>query len=180
MINVDNYQPSPWPDDLAPEWEGFQKESFARWWTRVGQRLANLHPTLCEQWLHKHWKQSPAAFLPLDHISWRLDRMTTAAIVDQVHREWARTLNTEHDFKVFHRNGGEKHPTARALDLGAWDYPIIVLETPRGIRNRHEELPDVRFMLIEGHQRHRYLAARYRLGKEVFDQDVFVIALAHA
>ena len=71
----------------------------------------------------------------------------------------------------------DKHPTARALDLGAWDYPIIVLETPSGIRNRREDLPDVRLMLVEGHQRHRYLAARHRLGKENSDQDVFVISL---
>lgn len=181
MTNVDDYQASPWPDELRPEgYDTFQKESFARWWARVGQQLAHLHPTLCEQWLHKHWQQSPAAFLPLERLSWRLDRMTTAAIVEQVHREWARTLNTEHDFKTFHRDGVDKHPTARALDLGAWDYPIIVLETPEGIRNRHEELPGVRLMLVEGHQRHRYLVARYRLGMEVFEQDVFVLSLKPA
>jgi hypothetical protein len=179
MINVDEYQASPWPDELRPEGhDTLQKEGFARWWARVGPQLANLHPTLCEQWLHRHWKQSPAAFLSLDRLTWRLERMTTAAIVEQVHREWAKVLDPEFDYKTFHGDGSGKHPTARALDLGAWDYPIIVLETPEGIRNRREKLPDVRLMLIEGHQRHRYLAARYRLGKEVVDQDVFVLSLA--
>jgi hypothetical protein len=181
MMNVDDNQSSPWPEELRPEGhDTFQKEGFARWWARVGPRLQHLHPTICEQWLHRHWDASRAAFLPLDHLSWRIDRMTTAAIVDQVHREWARTLDAEHDYKIFHRDGENKHPTARALDLGAWDYPIVLLETPEGVRNRHEELPAVRLMLIEGHQRHRYLTARYALGKEVFDQDVFVLSLTQS
>lgn len=41
---------------------------------------------------------------------------------------------------------------------------MIVLSTPNGVMNLEQVLPEVRFVIVEGHQRHRYLNALHSLG----------------
>jgi hypothetical protein len=66
---------------------------------------------------------------------------------------------------MFQRDGGEdRHATARALDSGTWDFPMVLLSTPGGVIDGNRPLPDVRLVIVEGHQRHRYLNALHALG----------------
>ena len=41
---------------------------------------------------------------------------------------------------------------------------MILLNTPNGIEDGGEQKADVRFVIVEGHQRHRYLNALHALG----------------
>ncbi|MCY1083745.1 hypothetical protein [Archangium lansingense] len=68
-----------------------------------------------------------------------------------------------------------KHPTVAALLRGTWDYPIVVLETPSGIRRREGPARGDRFLLIEGHQRTRYLNVLAHRGVRTGPHQVFVL-----
>lgn len=49
---------------------------------------------------------------------------------------------------------------ASAMDaLGTWDYPIVVVYSPRGFITERGTERRVRYWLIEGHLRFRYLNA---------------------
>lgn len=92
--------------------------------------------------------------------------MTGEALLAQVYRAWGGELHAEFDYATFQRRGGnDRHATAKALDAGTWDYPMIVLETPHGVRNEGKPHAAVRSVIVEGHQRHRYLAALHALGR---------------
>jgi hypothetical protein len=58
-----------WPIELRPIGEETaHKEPFRDWWQRHSYRLSHLPPDLAEQWIHRHWLNSPFAFLPLDDL----------------------------------------------------------------------------------------------------------------
>lgn len=42
---------------------------------------------------------------------------------------------------------------------------MVLLSTPFGVIDGGEALPDVLFVIVEGHQRHRYLNALHALGR---------------
>lgn len=172
-----HYEPV-WPDELKPLNEGsFEKEPFDEWWGRHRRALSHLHPQIVEQWVHRHWHHSPFAFLPLESLSWEERAMFGDDILNAVWREHARELHPEFDYGVFQNAGGEKLPTAAALDRGTWDYPIIALSVPSGWKSVDAERPDVRLVLVEGHQRTRYLNALHVLGKAPQEKHrVFVIS----
>jgi hypothetical protein len=163
VLNLRNPPLPHWPDELRPTGEGsHDKEPFDPWWKRHGVRLAHLHVQIAEQWIYRHWTHSHFSFLPIDALSWRSELWESAQIVSDVVRYGHdRTpYNPDFDYKTFQRRGGEdRHATARALDQGTWDYPIVVLETPDGFIDAGRDRPDARFVLIEGHQRMRYLSA---------------------
>jgi len=167
-----------WPAALTPINEGeFNKENFGEWWNRHEDTLKHLHSLICEQWIHRHWTHSPFAFLPLDDLSWHVEKMTPHEVFDLVHREFAQTLNPDFDLGVFQKPPlGEKLPTAAAIDEGTWDFPIVTLRVPNGIIGLKGEFPDVRLVLVEGHQRHRYLHALHAFGKAPNGpHDVFIL-----
>lgn len=178
MIDLDVNPDPVWPGHLKPRGEGTSdKEDFAAWWFRHRGELAHIDPNLCEQWIHRHWKHSPFAYLPLGTLTWRRETVSGEHILLSVHRKFASTLNPDFDYATFQPMGNwKKHPTSAALDTGTWDYPIIVLSTPTGIRSRDRVLPDVRLVLVEGHQRHRYLNALHKLGRAPSGpHDIFII-----
>ncbi len=168
MLNLRNPKLPTWPNEFRPVGESsLDKESFEAWWARNRERLRHLHEQIAEQWIYRHWTYSHFSFLPLDALSWRLETWESADIVREVVRYGhERTpYSPEFDYQTFQRGGGsDRHPTARALDGGTWDYPIIVLETPDGFIDAGRDLPDARFVLVEGHQRMRYLNALLRRG----------------
>lgn len=167
-FDLDIVREAAWPTHLKPEGEGerFDKEPFDTWWTRVEGELGHLPPRLCEQWVHRHWSASPFRFLPLGTLRWREVTTTGEALLTWVYRAWGGELDAEFDYATFQRGGGDdRHATAKALDSGTWDYPMIVLETPNGIHNEGEAHPAIRSVIVEGHQRHRYLAALHALGR---------------
>lgn len=154
-----------WPDRLRPIGEGsFHSETFADWWTRNRAELGHLPPDLCEQWIYRHWTQSPFAFLPLDTLECERRIYPGEKLLASIYRAFAGTLHPQFDYDTFQRNGGDhRHATALALDSGTWDYPMVLLSTPYGVSNLGKLHRDVRLVIIEGHQRHRYLNALHAL-----------------
>lgn len=104
--------------------------------------------------------------------------MDGSEILSSVKRELAQQLDPEFDYESFQgRYGDDKLQTAKALDTGTWDYPIVALSTPSGWRSLKGEFPSERLMLIEGHQRHRYLNALHYLNKAPNGpHDVFIVS----
>ena len=159
---------SQWPIELRPVGEGtIEKEAFGEWWIRHSDRLAHLPPDLCEQWIHRHWMYSPFKFLPLETLQWERQKWEGDKLLSAIYRSLGGELNPKYDYKVFQRKGGENHhPTALALDAGTWDYPMILLSTPNGIIESGYLKADVRLVIVEGHQRHRYLNALHFLDQQ--------------
>jgi hypothetical protein len=162
MMNLRSPNLPRWPIELAPVGDGtFEKESFAVWWARHNDRLSHLDPLIAEQWIHRHWYHSHFAFLPLDELRWSRESWQASKIISDVVRYGlGNEYHPAFDYKAFAaRPGRPALATAAALDRGTWDYPIVVLSTPSGFRDIPDDRPDARFVLIEGHQRMRYLNA---------------------
>lgn len=156
-----------WPERLAPVGEGtFDKEPFGDWWQRNYDELKHLQPELCEQWVYRHWKNSSFTFIPLDSLRCEELKMSTDEVLQRVHRELAGPLSPEFDRRVFEEPPlGGLHPTAQAFaELGTWDYPIVTLRTPNGFAGYTVQKHDIELVLVEGHQRHRYLSALQHFG----------------
>lgn len=166
-FDLDHLADTAWPDELRPWGEAtHEKEPFAAWWDRNHATLQHLPQALCEQWVYRHWTHSPASFLPLDSLTWRRDFWSGEALLGRIYRAWGGELHPQFDYDTFQRRGGDdRHPTARALDAGTWDYPMVLLATPNGVIDAGEHHPQVRFVIVEGHQRHRYLNALHALGR---------------
>jgi hypothetical protein len=156
-----------WPIHLEPlNRDSVYKESFQDWWERVKSELSHLAPDLCEQWIYRHWTNSPFTFLPLNTLNWERKSWDGKILLSSIYRAWGGELHPQFDYDTFQRKGGNnRHPTALALDQGTWDYPMILLSTPNGVVDNGHILTDVRFVIVEGHQRHRYLNALHVLGR---------------
>jgi hypothetical protein len=173
MLDMRAAGPSVWPQHLQPvDDDSARKETFASWWERNLAEIGHLHPLLAEQWIYRHWRHTDFAFLPLDSLEWDLVEMSGEEFLENVRREISKRLDPEFDYEQFQgRHGWGKTATARDLDSGTWTYPIVALSTPSGWTTQSDkhphdpvELPDERLMLLEGHQRHRYLNALHHRG----------------
>lgn len=165
--------PRVWPSYLRPTGdESHAKEPFAAWWARHESEIGHLHPQLAEQWIYRHWRDTDFAFLPLETLTWELAEMEGEEILARVRREISKRVDPEWDYDQFQgMHGAGKTATAEDLDRGTWEYPIVALFTPTGWITRSEThphdviaLPHERLMLLEGHQRHRYLNALHWRG----------------
>lgn len=167
QLNLDHVPPSVWPKALRPIGEStLDKEPFEPWWARNRQVLKHLPEDLCEQWIYRHWTHSPFSFLPIEDLTWERRHWDGAQLLASLHRAWGGELHPQFDYDTFQRRGGaDRHATAIALDHGTWDYPMVLLSTPCGVVDGGEVLPDVRLVIVEGHQRHRYLNALHALGR---------------
>lgn len=167
-FDLDLHRETSWPTGLKPIGEGGyidEKETFEAWWERHKATLHNLPPDLCEQWIYKHWEHSFFSFIPLDTLTFTRERWDGDRLLSSIYRASGDGLDPEYDYEVFQRDGGEdRHQTAKALDNGTWDYPMVLLSTPYGVVNMGEERRDVRLVIVEGHQRHRYLNALHKRG----------------
>lgn len=178
MFDFRSHRPSVWPVHLRPKGEGTgHQEAFSPWWERHKEELNHLHPQLAEQWIYRHWGGTEFTFLPIESLKWELVAMAGEEILSSIRREISRCLEPDFDYDQFQGDlGFEKSPTAVELDEGTWPFPIVALSTPSGWRARHADLPDERLMLVEGHQRHRYLNALHHKGlAPPGPHDVFII-----
>jgi len=166
-FDLDHVRDPAWPEALRPVGEATaEKEPFAEWWARNGEYLAHLPSDLCEQWIYRHWLNSPFSFLPLEDLAWERRVWDGAELLRSICRAWGGELHPQFDYETFQRNGGDdRHATAVALDGGTWDYPMVLLATPHGVVNEGETRSDVQLVIVEGHQRHRYLNALHALGR---------------
>jgi hypothetical protein len=123
---------------------------------------------IAEQWVYKHWTQSPYRNLPLEHLVWRQESWKTRRILNEVLvRPQVGELQPSFDYDQFH--GKHFEPGLTMDRTRTWNYPIVILETPNGVRTKTCLRPEVRYCLIEGHQRFRYLnalAARCECARE--------------
>jgi hypothetical protein len=115
----------------------------------------------------------------LKDLTWRKESLPTGELLESVFPEFSKKYDPEVDYaQAQGKLGFPKSATAKAFDSGSWDYPIIALETPEGIVSFAGDMPDVRFVLIEGHSRYKYLNALHALGKPVNDRhELFVLTL---
>ncbi|MAM09695.1 MAG: hypothetical protein CML23_04385 [Rhizobiaceae bacterium] len=167
-----------WDHDLEPKGYGDLKvEDFGSWWERNGHKLKHLPRSLAEQWIYRHWTDSVASFIPIEELTcceeiWPADDFVTK--VGTVRGKEA--LNPEHDFEVFNgQKTGEKLLTAKALDSGHWDFPLVVLETLGGFTDCMGDHIETDYFLVEGHKRRRYLNALLHHGASLADQRVYVL-----
>lgn len=166
-LNLDKVDHDAWHFSLKRQGDDtFDPEPFDEWWGRVSSALSHLPKDLCEQWIYRHWFNSSFSFLPLDKLTCVREQWDGDKVLASVYRTTDDELNPQFDYDTFHRGGGEdRHQTAVALDSGTWDFPIVLLATPSGVINNGQSRPNVRYVLVEGHQRHRYLNALHALGR---------------
>lgn len=171
-----------WDEAMRPIGEGdHHKESFEAWWDRWSERLGHLDPRIAEQWIYRHWRHSYMAFLALEPITWRMESWSGDRILAEVHLEFGGPMAPDHDYKAFNGKGDfGPNATARAMNGGTWDMPLLVLETPAGILSHEGARPDVRFVVAEGSKRMRYLAALRCLGQADGPHDLFVLSTPEA
>ncbi|MCQ0986499.1 hypothetical protein [Jiella marina] len=168
VFEVDWSREKIWPEHLKPIGEDtlLEKESFAEWWSRHHDELDHLPAIVCEQWIHRHWLNSPWSFLPLDSLQWERTTESGEYILQTIYSPWDRHTCPQFDYETFQQTGGEDRlPTAKALDSGTWDYPVVAIRTPHGIKEMGKNHLGVRRMVVEGHQRLRYLRALHMLGQ---------------
>ena len=159
---------SVWPEALRPIGnDTFEKEPFEVWWRRHKGKLEHLPEQLVEQWIFRHFDQTQFSFIPIETMETEKLSLSPQDILKLVHRELAHPLEPTFDKAVFEKKiDGRMHPTGDAFErLGTWDYPIVVVSTPNGLISPRIPNGDnqVRFLLVEGHQRHRYFNALYQL-----------------
>lgn len=175
-----HYAANVWPQNLRPHGDERNwnvDEPFQDWWARCRSRLGHLHPELCEQWIHGHWYDSPHRYLDLDHIGWERVLWDARTFLDRVASGTDDLLDPSNDFAANYRPGsGEPSQTARALNAGCWDFAPVIMPTPNGFVN-HDRQPVQRpYLLIEGHNRRRYLNALVHRGQTFSELPVFIIA----
>ncbi|MET4103129.1 hypothetical protein ABIE58_002566 [Roseovarius sp. MBR-78] len=167
---------SVWNSTLkAKEHSRFDLESFDSWWKRNYAIISHLNKEICEQWIYKYGPDHPHSYLELDKVSWTQEMWTPEHFVQSVRSATDNRLAPEFDYEVFNRDGFNTHPTATALNLGSWDFAPIVLYTPGGFLDRYRAMQNYEYLLIEGHQRRRYLNALVAQGQQLSEQRVFVL-----
>ena len=182
IIDSDREYECAWSPCLRPVGVGtFEKEKFDTWWERTKHLIGHLHPLIAEQWIYRHWTQSPYCYVPLQNLGWQQEKWNTEAIYKDIFvRPSFGPNRPESDFKAFSdKYMGSSEPRKTIRSLGTWDFPIVVIRTPDGLRSEgvHYRVP---YCLIEGHQRQLYLQAWHLHGSSPAAErhSVFVLAAA--
>jgi hypothetical protein len=180
MLDLRKWDEFAWDEGLKPLTKNaLEQEPFHDWWGRNETKLKHLHPEIAEQWLHRHWLNNRFHFLRLEALSWRSEFWSTTQVLSTVHLEYGGPMEPEYDYRVFTQDGSaEPHATARRWRDGTWDIPIIVLATPTGVRSYEGEYPEVRFLVIEGSKRMRFLNALAHRGERTGPHKLYVLESA--
>lgn len=156
---IDLTGPNVWDESLRPDLDcDGDKVSEVEWLERTAPSLGHLDARVSLQWIYRHWGMSPYQSLPLPRLSCVLETWTTQRILHEVGwrlPEWDR----QPEAYLEHFQGRAFEPFRSMDAIGTWDIPPIILATPSGIRTEKGEFPHVRYWLIEGHLRRRYLGA---------------------
>jgi len=180
VIDLQTGKDLAWDSDLQPRNWGSGRtsdvETFPNWWARVGSRLSNLEPRIAEQWVYRHWRFSLYRHLPLEGIQWKLEEWKTTDILKQcVESPECDLDDPDNALEQISCYPGEP---ARTMDAtGTWNIPIIIMHTPDGVLANNGVRDEVRYWLIEGHTRVRYLNALHVIGQESGIHQVFVLTM---
>jgi hypothetical protein len=165
-----------WDKSLKPVTGGGEwPEEFTLWWKRNEDRLSNLHPQIAEQWIYRHWSTSPFRFLELRTLCWRMESWSTEAILAQIYMVHGGPLVPEFDYQVMQQASDGPRSTANNWHNGTWNMPLLVLETPSGIDSYEGPLSEVRFILIEGSKRMRYLNALHARAEATGPHPLYIL-----
>ncbi len=177
MLELRNRGEEVWPEDLRPiQDDQDNKEPLINWQARHAEALSHLHPLIQEQWIYRHFRESRFRFIDLAPLVWRMETWSTPDYLAQVHMEFGGPPDPEWDYRSFHEGGGfGPVETVRRWANGTWNIPPVILETPAGVRSYDGERPDVRFLLIEGSKRFRYLNALHHRGEATGPNSVLVL-----
>lgn len=164
-----------WPTSLRPYGhDTMDPEAVDTWYERNQSLVGHLHPLIAGQWIHRHWTHSPYCSFPLGALSWTMEIWASEKLLG-VHCPRCM-MNAEHDFDVFNTFPG--NPTAAPMNAtGTWDIPVLILEIPGGVVDAQGPVPTARHLLIEGHQRMRYLNALVARDRVRPEHRVFVLRL---
>ncbi len=178
MLELRNRNELLWPERLRPRQDDQDnKEPLADWRARHEEELSHLHPFVVEQWIYRHFRETRFGFIDLAPLVWREETWSTADYLERVHLEFGGPLDPDWDYEQFQRGGGfGPVDTARLWADGTWNIPPVALETPGGVHSHDGERPDVRFLLIEGSKRYRYLNALQHRGEATGPHSVFIVA----
>jgi hypothetical protein len=150
---------------------------FDAWWHRCNSAVGHLHPMIAEQWIYRHWRETSYRNLPLEKLTWASEQWRTVDIIHQVYAKAATPLN----FRKVQTE--ESEPFKSFNTIGTWNYPIVVIRAPDGIRiydpeiNDYKHIQAVRFCLIEGHKRLLTLKAWKGNAFTREQHEVFVLSL---
>jgi hypothetical protein len=169
MLNITNSRGPVWPNSLMPRGAGsFEQEDFASWWKRNKIHLAHLHQEICEQWVYRHWDSSAFKWLSLQDLKWSRATWDVDKILSEVTFSFSETFNANYDYEqISGKMYQSRTQTSQAFEQGTWDFPIVLLAAPDGVVLHGELLPEKKYVLVEGHQRFRYLNALHVLKKPV-------------
>ena len=85
IIDSDLQYECAWSPCLRPVGVGtFEKEKFDTWWERTKHLIGHLHPLIAEQWIYRHWTQSPYCYVPLQNLGWQQEKWNTQAIYKDI------------------------------------------------------------------------------------------------
>lgn len=168
-----------WNPTLKQNVEFPYKEPFQDWWCRCEPLLSHLHPQIAEQWIHRHWKNSPYCYLPIERLRWWQEQWTAATIINDVFvtPNWG-PHDPESDFEMYQSDPRFKDilPFTAFRQNQTWDYPIVVIQTPGGVRSRERIVP-APYCLIEGHVRIRALKAWHGRAPLAAKHSVFILTV---
>lgn len=114
----------------ASEIRNFATLTFRNWRERNGEKFKHLPKPLAQQWMHRHWCDPVASFIPIEDLTCR-------------ENNWP-----PYDFVTIIGTVRGKD----ALDSGHWDFPLVVLGTPDGFIDCIEDHIEARIFLGRGCQ----------------------------
>ncbi|GLK81832.1 hypothetical protein [Methylopila turkensis] len=163
-----------WPLSLKPQrYDTLHPEPADEWYERNRNAIGHLHPLIAGQWVHRHWHHSPYCSFPLDGLSWTIEEWPNERLLN-VHCPRCM-FDAAFDFETF--NSYPDNPTSEPMNrTGTWKIPIVILNTPAGVIDAQGPDPRSRHLLVEGHQRLRYLNALVARRQGAPAHHVFVLS----
>lgn len=145
-----------WPQRIAPYVGESDSdiEPFADWYVRIHTLIPNVPEDVADQWIHRHWRQSPYEYLPLEQLTFEEESWTVHEI-DRVRFGTGCGPGPGSSDRLDDQMTRGIPLAKFMLSEHTWPRPILVLDNSHGLVHRGEQL--ARWHLIEGHQRLTFL-----------------------
>ncbi|WP_234052599.1 MULTISPECIES: hypothetical protein [unclassified Xanthobacter] len=165
-----------YPDHLAPEFDegGGVVTPFNEWWGRVRYAFPSVPEEVAREWLHRHWRHSPFAFLKSGEHTFALERWSLSEIA-RIRWNGNNFSPDRSDVIAQGRYLVEEHHPMWGLWLTEYMLKYKTFPTPPIVVDNfdlhvRDNMPDgfypAAFLLVEGHKRFEiasYLAESGRM-----------------